>query len=141
MLSKYSHSQPFALTIRGSRIRQFGYYVLTGTVICALLLVLEAGYQLLAMGMLLMAVVNLWLLRTQPDTGLTFGWREGQWKLFLAGQSVDVELRQGNVRLPWLTSLVLFDPATGCCRHLVLFRDSADPEALRKLRCRLILQG
>jgi membrane-bound toxin of toxin-antitoxin system len=141
LLRKYSHSPPLALTIRYSRIRQFGYCTLVVAVICALVLVVDAGYESLAVGMLLLAALNLWSLRIQPYVGLTFGWREGQWKLFLAGQPVNVELLQGNVHLPWLTSLVLLDPASGHSRHLVLFDDSAHPEALRKLRSRLTLKG
>jgi hypothetical protein len=141
LLSKYSNSPPLALTISYSRSRQVGYCVLVGTVICALILVVDAGYTLLALGMSCVAVLNLWRLRTQRHAGLTFGWREGQWKLFLAGQPVNVELRQGNVRLPWLTSLVLFDPLNRCSYHLVLFGDSASQDSLRRLRSRLTLAG
>jgi len=83
--------------------------------------------------------------------GATLKWELGEWFLrhrgkqvsvvLLPGKQVSVVLLPGSVRLPWLIYAAFQETHAKQRWKFLLFTDSANAEELRRLRCRLILEG
>ena len=103
-------------------------------------LVFDAGYWPLALVMSVAAAACVRAFSREPLCGASLGWRQGQWLLFYGGELFAVELGRDWVCLPRLIRLILREPLSGREHVLHLFSDSADEEALCRLRRRLHLE-
>ena len=141
MLNKYSTSPSHGLTLRSSRHRAYFIVALGLAVSCANILVFLKGYPLLSVA--LMSGSLLLLQRAVPDpmAGATLKWELGEWFLRHRGKQVSVVLLPGSVRLPWLIYAAFQETHAKQRWKFLLFTDSANAEELRRLRCRLILEG
>jgi hypothetical protein len=140
LLNRYWNSPALALTIERSLIRRRLYFVLVGAMSLSVFLVLSAGYGLVALAMVALSAHCLWRLYLEPLCGASVGWRRGQWLIFHDGNIIGVELRRGWVCLPWLVQMTLFEPCSGVRYSLLLFPDSMDEPAFRRLCRRLHLE-
>ena len=140
MLNRYWNSPPLALTIKRSLIRRTLYHALAGAMSLSTYLVLDAGYGPVALAMAVLSAYCLWRLYLEPLCGASVGWRRGQWLIFHEGNIIGVELRRGWVCLPWLVQMTLLEPRSGVCYSLLLFPDSTDESAFRRLCRRLNLE-
>ena len=140
MLDKYWNSSALALTIKPSRVRRVLCCLSVPILSWANWLVFESALPHLLLLTLPVTLVSLWNILLQPYCGASLGWRAGQWLFIHHHVFTTVELRPDWVCLPWMIRLRLREPESGNTYSLLLFHDSAEPEALLRLRRRLRLE-
>ena len=140
MLNKYWNSPALALTIRPSATRRKLFFLLALTLGWSNVLVALSAYPLWVGLMIVPSVLCLWQLYTEPYCDASLGWRDGHWLFIHREKFTAAELRPGWVCLPLVIRLTLQEPTSGRRYSLMLFHDSAEEEALRRLRRRLRLE-
>lgn len=139
MLSRYSTLPSLKLTLNHSRQRWCFIVLLAFIAAIASYHIYIKGYPVLSVTAAIATVFLLSRARVDRSVGSVLLWEHGEWYLDNAGRRTGVLILPTSLRHPLLIYLELREMYSGKRCRLWLFRDSAHPEQLRKLRTRLIL--
>lgn len=142
MSSRYSASPTLIVTARNSNRGLSLWLGLCALALWALWQLLERGYGLLALLLLLPVTVLLWHCRSRTRLqGLV--WHRGQWRLWNPATDwlCRVQLLPGSVLLPWLVCVRVREQNGGRLHSLWFWPGCSSPASLRALRRRLVLEG
>ena len=117
---------------------------MTALLVCELLalaLVFRAGYHWLPLLLTTVVLATFTKLLRDQTRGLQLRWREGEWALGRESPLVIVELLPMSRSLPWGVYLAWRESTGGRRGKCWVYADSLSAGELRRLRCRLTLQG
>ena len=139
MSVKYSNSPALRLRVASSLICRGLQLACVLCLLCALYLLFNRGYPLLALGLApLLYVLARHFIRGPGVEQLC--WCQGNWEIERAGVRQPVAVCASSTCLSWVIYFAWRELPSGRRGALWLFADSAPGEQLRRLRVRLALQ-
>ncbi len=139
MSGRYSSSPALCLSITRSRLRTRLFAALCFAIALALWSICSRGYPLPGLLLLPLALMLLWRLRYGAMEGAELRYQQGKWALCQGGIARRISPTTRSTNTPWVIFFAFNERPSGRPGHIWLYRDSAPPEELRRLRVRVTL--
>ncbi len=113
-----------------------------GAILCALLIPVPWWARLSLAALFLTSLAYTFSRRVLSPVVTALLWDgDGVWRLWISGEEVVARLLPGSFVSPWCTVLNFALPGRRRARSIILFPDSAESSAFRRLRVRLRTDG